>query len=365
MAQTKKKSSLIIDGVNDSQIKNEKQFTVKNEKVDEIKQSYNTSIPSEFIEVKLLSNGRIKNVPKILHFRDFSSSEALDVTITSEKDKVKKLVKVLSNMNYEKFDCSVLPEQDILIILIKIIGTFITSNLERKVYINLNLPDGIDKGCLNNEKNIDIVNVPFSQFDIQYLGTNDKDEIIEPQIKLPMTLTDSLTNTKYSFKIPSIEDLYIATDYVKDYYKEDLKKFTSYISSIEKIKSSNDEDKDSKLRDFIIEHFEESEKYRELEEKITKTTAQMVSSLQLVAINGEELKTLEEKWNAFDSLPNSLFKKYSNIVDKYKFGVKPEVKVFIPSLGHKEIRTFRLEIDDLLDELNNTKESDRYNVDFE
>lgn len=365
MSQTKKKSSLIIDGINDSQVKNENSFNVKNEKLDEIKQSYDTSIPSEFIEIKLLSNGRIKNVPKILHFRDFSSSEALDITVSSESNKIKKLVKILSDMNYEKFDCSILPEQDILMILIKIIGTFITSNLERKVYIDLNLPNGTSKGCLDNEKNIDIVNVPFSEFDIQYLGTNDKDEIIEPQIKLPMTLTDCLTNVKYSFKIPSVEDVYLATDYVKDYYKNDLKKFAPYISSIEKIKSSNDEDKDSKLRNFIIEHFEESEEYQELEEKITNTTARMVSSLQLISVNGEPLNTLEEKWNAFDLLPHSLFNTYTNIINQYKFGVKPEVKVFIPSLGHKEIRTFRLEIDDLLSELNNSKESDRYNVDFE
>lgn len=365
MAQTKKKSSLIIDGINNIKPKEEKEFVIDESKVKEIKEKNDLSIPSEFIKVKLLSNGRIKGVPEVLHFRDFSSSEALDVTIASENNKIKKLIKVLSNMNYEKFDCSKLPEQDILMILIKIIGTFVTSNLERKVYIKLNLPSGTDKDCIDNEKNIDIVNVPFSQFDIQYLGTNDKDEIIEPQIKVPMSLTDCLTNTKYTFKIPSIEDIYIATDYVKDYYKEDLKKFTPFLSSIEEIKSSKSEDKDVKLKKFIIEHFEESEQYQELEEKITKTTAQMIQSLQLIAINDNELTTIKEKWDAFDSLPNGLFKKYSNIVDTYKFGVKPEVKVFIPSLGHKEIRTFRLEIVDLLDQLNNTKESDRYNVDFE
>ena len=367
MAQTKKKSSLIIDGVNNLKSKETKtdSFKVEESKLNEIKESYNTSIPSEFIEVKLLSNGRIKNIPKVLHFRDFSSSEALDVTVTSEKDKVKKLVKILSNMNYEKFDCSVLPEQDILIILIKIIGTFVTSNLEKSVYINLDLPNGTSDGCLDNEKNIDVVNVPFSEFDIQYLGTNDKDEIIEPQIKIPMTLTDSLTNTKYSFKLPSIEDIYIATDYVKDHFKNDLKKHASFMNSIEKIKNSNSGDIDEKLETFIVEHFEESEQYRELEENITKTTAQMIESLQLVAVDGKELTTSEEKWNAFESLPNSLFKKYSNIIDNYKFGVKPGVKVFIPTLGHKEIRTFRLEIDDLLVELNNPKESNRYNVDFE
>ena len=98
-------------------------------------------------------------------------------------------------MNYEHFNCAVLPEQDILIIVMKIIGTFITSSLERKVYINLDLPDGTDKGCLDNERNIDIVDVPFSEFDIQYLGTDDNDNIIEPQIT-------QTTRTKYYPRSP-------------------------------------------------------------------------------------------------------------------------------------------------------------------
>ena len=60
-------------------------------------------IPSNYIEINLVSNGRIKDTPTKLHFRCYSASDALDLNVDDD-EKTKAIVKVLTRLNYEHFD---------------------------------------------------------------------------------------------------------------------------------------------------------------------------------------------------------------------------------------------------------------------
>ena len=82
-------------------------------KVENVKKEEN--IPSCYIEIKLPSCGRIEDYPKVLHFRDYTSSDVVDLNIKDDGD-IKTLSKVLSRMNYENYDVSNLTPEDLLYI---------------------------------------------------------------------------------------------------------------------------------------------------------------------------------------------------------------------------------------------------------
>ena len=86
---------------------------IKEDIVKETEEELKEDIPSSFIEINLVSNGRIEGIPKKLHFRCYSASDAIDLNV-GDDDKVKAVSKVLTRLNYENFDVSKLPIQDVL-----------------------------------------------------------------------------------------------------------------------------------------------------------------------------------------------------------------------------------------------------------
>ena len=121
---------------------------IKEDLVEETEEELKKDIPSSFIEINLVSNGRIEGIPSKLHFRCYSASDALDLNVDDD-NKVKAITKVLTRLNYEGFDVSQLPTQDVLFILYKLHGAFISKKITRKVYIDDTLWD-FGKYCLSS-----------------------------------------------------------------------------------------------------------------------------------------------------------------------------------------------------------------------
>ena len=75
------------------------------EKAEEVEKELEKDIPSNYIEVKLISNGRIEGIPEVLHFRCYSASDALDLNVEDE-DKPIAAQKALLSMEAEVYICS-------------------------------------------------------------------------------------------------------------------------------------------------------------------------------------------------------------------------------------------------------------------
>ena len=101
------------------EIKDTDEDFMNKEVLKETEKEIEEDIPSNYIEINLVSNGRIKGISNKLHFRCYSASDAIDLNV-DEENKTKAIAKVLTRLCYEKFDISLLPISDILFILYKL-----------------------------------------------------------------------------------------------------------------------------------------------------------------------------------------------------------------------------------------------------
>ena len=176
---------------------------IKEDIVKETEEELKEDIPSSFIEINLVSNGRIEGIPKKLHFRCYSASDAIDLNVGDDY-KVKAISKVLTRLNYENFDVSQLPIQDVLYILYKLHNAFISPKITKKVYIDDTIED---EEKLNADENLEEVDIPISSMTYAYLGKDYDDNELERKIKVPFTIKDNATNNKVQFRYTILKDM--------------------------------------------------------------------------------------------------------------------------------------------------------------
>lgn len=319
-------------------------------------------IPSNYIEVVLASNGRIEGIPKKLHFRCYSASDALDLNVADE-DKSKAVVKVLTRLNYEHFDIGLLTVEDVLYILYKLHATFISSSITRKVYIDDTIKDD---DSLNDDANLEEVDIPISSMVYAYLGKDYDDKDITPKIKVPFKIKDNTTKEEFKFKLSTMNDIIFAESYCRNYFKDEFIKFGAIRTAINKIHLIKDEDKqDEELEKYMIEHEREAEEYYEFTREFAGMVAKIVQAETIVSYNGKELKTLDDKWDVYaNKIGFSVWSSYNDVLSKYPFGIKDEVDVFIPSLRKKVHRRVGFQFDDFL-HIDRHENTDRCSVEFD
>ena len=319
-------------------------------------------IPSNYIEVNLLSNGRIKGIPTKLHFRDYSASDALDLNVNDE-DKVKAITKVLTRLNYEKFDISNLTLEDTLFILYKLHGTFISPKITKKVYIDDTIKD---KQLLDAEENLEEVDIPINSIPYAYLGKDYDDNELPQKIKIPFTIKDKMTNESVSFKFTTLKDMVSAESYCRNYYKDKFIKYAPIRSELSKINKIYDEEKQDKvLDDYLTENEELANEYYDFMVEFAKMVAKIVQAETIVAYNGKEITSLDEQWNIYnEKLSYSIWEQYTKITNDYPFGFKEDIDVFLPSLKKKVHRRVGFQFDDFL-HFDKSENNDRCIIEFD
>ena len=330
--------------------------------VEEAEKEVAESIPSHYIEINLMSNGRIEGIPKKLHFRCYSASDALDLNVSDEA-KAKAVAKVLTNLNYEKFDISLLPINDILFILYSLHGAFISKKITKKVYIDDSIED---EKILNDESNLEEVDIPISSIKFAYLGKDYDDNELSANLKVPFTVKDKATGDKVSFRYSILKDVLLAESYCRNYYKDEFLKFADIRSSLNKVNSIRDEEKkDAALDDYLDKNEEKASEYYEFMIEYTKMVAKIVQAQAIVSFNGKKLESVDEKWKVYrDDISLSMWTAYNDVLEKYPFGVKEECEVFIPSLRKKVTRRVGFQFDDFI-HIDKRQESDRCVVEFD
>lgn len=335
---------------------------IKEDLVEETEKELKDDIPSSFIEINLVSNGRIKGIPSKLHFRCYSASDALDLNVDDD-GKIKAISKVLTRLNYEKFDVGLLPIPDVLYILYRLHQVFISKKITKKVYIDDTIED---EEKLNDESNLEEIDIPITSMIYAYLGKDYEDNDLEGNIKVPFTIKDKFTNESVTFKFNVLKDMLRAETYCKNYFKDEFAKYADIRSSLQKIRSIKDERKQDKMFDEYVDANEDKfSEYYDFMIEYTKMVAKIVQAQTIVGYNGEELESLDEQWNVYSNkLSYDIWETYNQVVNKYPFGIKDDIDVFIPSLKKKVHRRVGFQFDDFL-HIDRHEDSDRCVVEFD
>lgn len=342
-------------------LKNEDSI-IKEDLIEETEKELKNDIPSNYIEVNLVSNGRIEGIPSKLHFRCYSASDALDLNVDDD-NKVKAITKVLTRLNYENFDVGKLPIQDVLFILYRLHGGFISKKIVKKVYIDDTIED---EKLLNADENLEEVDIPITSMVYAYLGKDYDDKDLEGKIKVPFVIRDKTTNESVTFKFTVLKDMLRAETYCKNYFKDEFIKYADIRSSLNKIHSINNEEKqDEMLDDYLDKNEDKVAEYFEFIMEYGKMVAKIIQAQTIVEYNGKKLESLNEQWEIYSNkVSYDIWKKYNDVVNKYPFGIKDDIDVYIPSLKKKVHRRVGFQFDDFI-HVDRHEDSDRCVVEFD
>ena len=330
--------------------------------IEETEKEIKEDIPSNYIEINLVSNGRIKDTPTKLHFRCYSASDALDLNVDDD-EKTKAIVKVLTRLNYEHFDIGELTIQDVLFILYKLHCTFVSPKITRKVYIDDTIKDD---ELLNADDNIEEVDIPATSMVYAYLGKDYDDNDLPQKIKVPFTIKDTVTNDSASFRFTTLNDIIRAEKYCNNYYKEKWIKFGEIRNTLNRIENiKNEGRRDEELDKYLIENEEYATEYYHFRNEYSNMIAKIIEASSIVSFNGKEITELDEKWDIYNNkLPISVWDNYIKVVNDYPFGLKDDIDVFVPSLNKVVHRRVGFQFDDYI-HINNSQIINRCIVEFD
>lgn len=335
---------------------------IKADLLEETENELKDDIPSCYIPIDLVSNGRIEGIPKRLHFKCYSASDALDLNVDDD-DKIKSIVKVLTRLNYEKFDVSLLTVQDVQYILYIMHNSFISPKITKKIYIDDTIED---KDELNSPKNIEEVDILINSLRYNYLGKNDDDEDLKEKIKVPFIIKDNVTKDAISFKFSVLKDIITAEAYCRNYYRNEFIKYGNVRSTLNKIKRIRDEnEQDDTLNKYLIENEAKVNEYYDFMTEFSKMVVSVTQAETIVAFNGKPIEKLDEKWDIYNNkLSYDIWLKYNDVIEKFPFGIKDDVDVFIPSLNKTVHRRVGFQLDDFI-HIDKHQDVDRYTVEFD
>lgn len=338
-----------------------KSTSVNEIKVENVKKE--DDIPSCYIEIKLPSCGRIEDYPKVLHFRDYTSSDVVDLNIKDDGD-IKTLSKVLSRMNYENYDVSNLTPEDLLYITYVLHLNFVSPTIEKRDYIDDTLPEGTEEGCLDYKGNIEIFEIPIKSLKYRMLGYDDDGNKLDIKFKSPFTITDTRTKDKIGVRLPIIKDVQIAMNYVKEKYADEIIKYEDIRTEIERLHNLK-ENQDSESDKFYQNNKAKVEEYYDFYKEFVATTTKVASSLKIVSYNGKKIDDVDEKLRLYNEvISDGVWTMFDEVKSKFEFGILSEQEVY-SDISHKKItKTFQFQLDDFLPS-NDRKDTDRFTMSFD
>lgn len=353
---------LIHEELEENEVITEKKETTVIEKTVDKKEK---EIPSCYIEIKLPSNGKIEGCPKVLHFRDYTSSDIVDLNMKDDGD-IKTLSKVLSRMNYENYDVANLTPEDLLYVTYVLHSSFVSNTIEKTSYIDETLPDGTEEGQLDNKENIEYFDIPINSLKYRVLGYDDDGNKIDVKFKSPFKITDSMTKDVVGVRLSTIKDVQIATQYVKDKYEDDFIKFDDVKTEIERLQNLK-ENRDEELNKYYVEHKDRVEEYYIFYKDFASMIAKVSSALRIVSFNDKPIAddNIEEKLRLYsDCISSGVWEIYDSVKEKFAFGILSEQEVFSERLHKKITKTFQFELDDFIPS-NDRKDTDRFTLSFD
>lgn len=324
-----------------------------------------TAIPNGYIPIELSTQGLL-GVPSIVHCRNFSTADILDLSLFNENMLPERVVSVLSSLILEKVNVADWPDRCIVELLIKLYVNFFTPILPQ-------------------------IPFPWNNDDVEWLRSHERFE--EAQALLDGKWTPRIDFNLTSVKINTLDEK------VKSYIKIVKKnsnlsaRFLSYprygdVITIKKATEAKFAENDKKfepikqaymLRERFISEGRsvaglevisdaDYQKWRIYETKKAIYVAKASQALYLVEFNGIDLSnaTIDEKIVYIDhpEFDVKLAQRINKQYEKLNFGIDPEVEVQNPITGERCLRSFTFRLMDVLQAIQ-LSESDEYDITYD
>ncbi len=307
----------------------------------------NNIVSNEYIEIKLDSLGRL-DAPPILHVRNYTMNDALELSLSSEENSLETTVKILKGMIKENFDPAFLNEEELKQILLTVYANYWSSEIK-------NYPYPLEKDEYNKLP-IDMNKKERGE----YISGDKVYEIVLPikSIKTKPIINEFIEPIKIQhnddyvlFRLSRLKDVIEAKEYVKYLFLEKERQFSD-------IKDLAENNRLNEIDAKTIYAYNDYYNRRRL------TLLKTVQSQLLIGKNGVMFETLEDKLNNYNKVDIKYWNKYNDTVKSYaNFGIQDEVKVISP-LTHKPIiRRFQFRYLDFLQTLD-IQDNSEYVVKF-
>jgi hypothetical protein len=305
--------------------------TFLNQKAEEVTEKPS---PSGFVPVKLSSGGKLKGVPAVVHIKDYSGRDTLNLSMVTPENQIETLLKVIENITYENIDAGNLHENDLEEILINVFLNF-WANAITDVPFPLIYEEVYNLEEEQKEKYKNRTWVPRTDLILSKIKTKDLDD----EFMEPITIVNE--NKKVKFILPRIGHMVRASKLVARKYIKEESRWSKVNSAIRKQRPSED-DVDDLLKDVLGEEYFD---YIEFSKNKIADYLMVKQALCLYEVNGEVLETIDEKIKAYDDVPLSMWEKFGEIQNTYGFGVNHNIEVISP-LDNKPVErrfSFRLQ----------------------
>jgi len=265
------------------------------------------SIPSNYIEVKLSSLGKL-TAPSSVHVRNYTFEEALELSEIDEDNEKEIMIKVLNELLWEDIDANDLHEEEAVEILLNIYAKWWGSKLEGFRY---QVDESLPQSLRNKNENTSIAEIPISN-----LNTLELSE----KVSEPFELSNG--KDKIKLRLPRMKTGLIAKDFVNKKYVTEETKYAGLKRKI-RLREEYSQDEYDEYMSYLRERGKDY---------LRAYQAQLVDS-----VNEKKVEDFPEALRILSELDLTIWKEYNRALkNNFVFGVDKEV-TFDCTVNHTPI----------------------------
>ena len=321
------------------------------------------SVPPGYIEVALSTKGRV-GAPAIVHVRNFTVGELLELSLTTDTDLPRRLIAALNKAIYEDTDVANWHESEIEELLIYIYAEFYKSTLDSVEFPLLeedyefvkNGPDG-EQRCkdLREHKWVPRTSITLLR-DIDPYEVSDD---YSPEI----TIKNKKTGFYVTFSYIKYGDRLLVKDWLDKVYRDEEKQFDALVETLKHNSSVADPAKRLPVDPA------EKEAYSDFVAKKLGTLTEISRLISVVNYNGQDVSKMnvDEKYKLLSQdarIDYGMIAKLAARQDKQPFGLKPFIHMINPLTNEPCVRRFSFRILSILQAMQ-LSGSDEYDDGFD
>ena len=321
------------------------------------------SVPPGYIEVALSTKGRV-GAPAIVHVRNFTVGELLELSLTTDTDLPRRLIAALNKAIYEDTDVANWHESEIEELLIYIYAEFYKSTLDSVEFPLLeedyefvkNGPDG-EQRCkdLREHKWVPRTSITLLR-DIDPYEVSDD---YSPEI----TIKNKKTGFYVTFSYIKYGDRLLVKDWLDKVYRDEEKQFDALVETLKHNSSVADP-----ARRLPVDPAEK-EAYSDFVAKKLGTLTEVSRLISVVNYNGQDVSKMDvdEKYKLLSQdarIDYGMIAKLAARQDKQPFGLKPFIHMINPLTNEPCVRRFSFRILSILQAMQ-LSGSDEYDDGFD
>ena len=321
------------------------------------------SVPPGYIEVALSTKGRV-GAPAIVHVRNFTVGELLELSLTTDTDLPRRLIAALNKAIYEDTDVANWHESEIEELLIYIYAEFYRSTLDSVEFPLLeedyefvkNGPDG-EQRCkdLREHKWVPRTSITLLR-DIDPYEVSDD---YSPEI----TIKNKKTGFYVTFSYIKYGDRLLVKDWLDKVYRDEEKQFDALVETLKHNSSVADPAKRLPVDPA------EKEAYSDFVAKKLGTLTEVSRLISVVNYNGQDVSKMDvdEKYKLLSQdarIDYGMIAKLAARQDKQPVGLKPFIHMINPLTNEPCVRRFSFRILSILQAMQ-LSGSDEYDDGFD